>query len=367
MRGKNQVKEYEQKSHAVIKTIYSSAHSINKIENNSVDLVVTSPPYPMIEMWDVVFSQQDKEIMKSLQGNNPLTAFELMHRLLDKVWKEVYRILKNGGIACINIGDAVRTFDGNFCLFSNHSRILSFLSKLGFTFLPDILWRKETNAPNKFMGSGMLPVSAYVTYEHEYILIVRKGKKREFTALDEKKLRKESAFFWEERNIWFSDLWQDISGASQRHSGNGKTRLRSGAFPLELAYRLILMYSIKFDTVMDPFTGTGTTLEAAALTQRNAIGVEIDKSYQGIISKRIMGAAQKSVKVNQKRIQAHLHFVKKRIESNKALKYTNKLHKFPVVTSQETELCLRNIEKIQKKSANEYEICYSDSSSNIVH
>ena len=127
------------------------------------------------------------------------------------------------------------------------------------------------------------------------------------------------------------------------------------------------MYSIKFDTVMDPFTGTGTTLEAAALTQRNAIGVEIDKSYQGIISKRIMAAAQKSVKVNQKRIQAHLHFVKKRIESNKALKYTNKLHKFPVVTSQETELCLRNIEKIQKKSANEYEICYSDSSSNIVH
>ena len=89
MRGKNQVKEYEQKSHAVIKTIYSSAHSINKIENNSVDLVVTSPPYPMIEMWDAVFSQQDKEIMKSLQGNNPLTAFELMHRLLDKVWKEV--------------------------------------------------------------------------------------------------------------------------------------------------------------------------------------------------------------------------------------------------------------------------------------
>ena len=88
------------------------------------------------------------------------------------------------------------TFDGNFCLFSNHSRILSFLSKLGFTFLPDILWRKETNAPNKFMGSGMLPVSAYVTYEHEYILIVRKGKKRDFTALDEKKLRKESAFFW---------------------------------------------------------------------------------------------------------------------------------------------------------------------------
>ena len=113
----------------------------------------------MIEMWDDMFIGQNPEIGKALKANRGLEAFELMHRELDRIWEEVYRILKTGGIACINIGDATRTLDGNFALYSNHSRILKYLYEAGFSALPTILWRKQTNAPNKFMGSGMLPHS----------------------------------------------------------------------------------------------------------------------------------------------------------------------------------------------------------------
>ena len=342
-----------------IKTIYSPAHYLNEIESNSINLIITSPPYPMIEMWDTIFSKQNKEISQCLKGNKPQIAFELMHEILDKAWTETYRVLKNGGIACINIGDAVRTFDGNFSLYSNHSRILNSLSKIGFHFLPDILWKKETNAPNKFMGSGMLPINAYVTHEHEYILIVRKGKKREFNAQEEKNIREESAFFWEERNSWFSDIWFDLSGTSQKHSGNEKVRLRSGAFPLELAYRLILMYSMKYDIVLDPFVGTGTTLEAAALTQRNAIGIEIDKNYQEIILKKIMSTSDNSSKINQKRITAHLKFVEKRLNANKTFKYNNDYYNFPVMTAQEKKLYLHEIKEINEESINRYNVSYS--------
>ncbi len=116
-----------------------------------------------------------------------LLAFNLMHELLNSVWNEVFRVLKNGRFACINVGDATRTVQNTFCLYPNHARILNYLLKIGFSALPDILWRKQANTPNKFMGSGMLPAGAYVTLEHEYILILRKGQKREFKTENEKK------------------------------------------------------------------------------------------------------------------------------------------------------------------------------------
>ena len=113
-------------------------------------------------------------------------AYALIHQILDAVWDEVFRVLKDGRFACINIGDATRTLKNNFCLYPNHARILNYLLSIGFSALPDILWRKQANTPNKFMGSGMLPAGAYVTLEHEYILIVRKGSKREFKIEKEK-------------------------------------------------------------------------------------------------------------------------------------------------------------------------------------
>lgn len=90
-----------------------------------------------------------------------------MHHELDKVWEECYRGLKEGAFMCINIGNATRTVGGTFSLYSNHVRIIQSCERLDMVALPGILWKKATNAPNKFMRSGMLPCGAYVTLEHK--------------------------------------------------------------------------------------------------------------------------------------------------------------------------------------------------------
>lgn len=159
-------------------TIYfNAAQNMSPLKDKSVDIVVTSPPYPMIEMWDNIMSNQNPDIKSAFEANEPRKAFELMHQELDKVWAECWRVLKEGSFLCINIGDATRTINGEFALYNNNARIIQACEKLGFINLPNILWRKTTNAPNKFMGSGMLPCGAYVTLEHEWILIFRKGGK----------------------------------------------------------------------------------------------------------------------------------------------------------------------------------------------
>jgi len=206
----------------------ADARNLGWIADGSVHLVVTSPPYPMIEMWDECFGALDPSIAAALAEGRGDDAFEAMHRALDRVWRELHRVLANGGIACINIGDATRTLDGNFRLYANHARVLQSCVALGFRSLPAILWRKPTNAPNKFMGSGMLPAGAHVTLEHEYVLVLRKGDRREFPTAAEKRRRRESAFFWEERNAWFSDVWFDIKGTPQ-HLCDKAGRARSAA------------------------------------------------------------------------------------------------------------------------------------------
>ena len=246
------------------------------IPEESIDLVVTSPPYPMIQMWDELFFSLNPEI-KLLLEKEPDLAFESMHKELDKVWQGIATILKEGAFLVINIGDATRTLKNNFQLFSNHARIIQKCLSLGLQNLPNILWRKPTNAPNKFMGSGMLPSGAYVTLEHEHILIFRKGNKMSFPN-EKRQLRRESSYFWEERNIWFSDIWDDVMGSKQVLKSKD-VRSRSAAYPFELAYRLINMYSCKGDTILDPFWGTGTTSLAALASERNSIGIELEPFF----------------------------------------------------------------------------------------
>lgn len=318
-------------------TIYTgAAQQMNKVADNSVELVVTSPPYPMIEMWDNIFGAQNPDTVVALQENRADVAFELMHAELDRVWDEVARVLVPGGIACINIGDATRTINGNFALYSNHSRIISHFISHGFVNLPNIIWRKQTNAPNKFMGSGMLPAGAYVTLEHEWILIFRKGGKREFKTIEDKQRRRESSFFWEERNVWFSDLWDNIKGTKQKISAD--SRDRSAAYPLEIPYRLINMYSLQGDTVLDPFLGTGTTTLAAIMSNRNSIGYEIDDKFIEIIADNILSSSVAEMNdVIDKRITAHKRFVSERMQS-KEIKHYNEHLGMPVMTSQETDM-----------------------------
>jgi DNA modification methylase len=327
---------------------FKNAGSMEDIPNKSVDLMITSPPYPMIEMWDKIFSKENPVIGEALENKDGVTAFELMNKELDIVWKEVYRVLKDGGIACINIGDATRKIGDEFKLYSSHSRILQYCLKLGFNALPEILWRKQTNAPNKFMGSGMLPAGAYVTLEHEFVLILRKGNKQKFTTEEEKKHRRESAFFWEERNLWFSDLWEGLKGTRQNNI-NKNIRDRSGAYPFELAYRLINMFSLRGDTVLDPFLGTGTTTIASISTGRDSIGFEIDSKLKEHIFSRLENLVDLSNQLLQNRIENHLKFVQEQTNVKVKLRYESSHYGFPVMTSQEKEIVFDKLTKIKTK------------------
>ena len=329
-----------------------------EIDDQSIDLVVTSPPYPMVQMWDDLFSRSDPEIGNALEKNNGSTAFERMHRLLDPVWREVNRILKPGGIACINVGDATRTLDGHFHLYPNHARIISCCMAIGFTQLPTILWRKPTNAPNKFMGSGMLPPGAYVTLEHEYILIFRKGRKREFDD-HEKLTRRMSAYFWEERNAWFSDVWFDLRGTSQKSTDRQGFK-RTGAFPLDLPFRLINMFSIQGDTIADPFLGSGTTMFAAMCAGRNSIGYEIDHNLHSCILEKIADVPEMATQLTRDRLDAHLRFVEERSKTKGYLKYANRRYGFPVMTKQEEELHLPSVRNVRYQSSSKFYIEYGD-------
>ena len=325
---------------------FDAAQNMRQLGDATVELVVTSPPYPMIEMWDGVFAAQNKDVAAAL-GSDPLSAFELMHGELDKVWAECFRVLKDGGFMCVNIGDATRTIGKDFNLYNNHSRVVSSCLKMGFANLPNIIWRKQTNAPNKFMGSGMLPCGAYVTLEHEWILVFRKGGKRAYTSDDEKSMRRRSAFFWEERNKWFSDLW-DIKGARQAIA-NSQTRDRNASFPLEVPFRLVNMYSQMGDTVLDPFMGMGTTLVAAMLSGRNSIGFEIDKglkpSIEGFVDGLGVDAMRKFVR---DRLDAHRAFVQERLSSGKEIKYDNRKLCCKVMTSQEVDMAFVVPERIER-------------------
>ena len=272
--------------------ILSNSQQMNELADGVVQLMVTSPPYPMIQMWDALFAKVDPkiaELWQKLNANaveeNVRLIYDAMHENLAKVWQEAYRVLVEGGIACINIGDATRTINGKFQLFSNHSRITEICGKIGFTTLPYILWKKPTNKPTykgkgAFLGSGFLPPNAYITLDCEFILIFRKGKLRKFQPHDKK--RYDSVFTKKQRDEWFSQIWT-LKGTRQTTS---QLERRTAAYPEEIAERLIRMFSVKGELVLDPFLGSGTTTKIAIKNERNSVGYELDENLLPTIIKK---------------------------------------------------------------------------------
>jgi DNA modification methylase len=326
--------------------ITGDSRSLSEVDDNSVELVVTSPPYAMIEMWDDLFFELNSETADHIENGDGQAAFARMHEELEKVWGEVSRVLVNGGIACINIGDATRKVDGSFRVFQNHSRIINAFEDLGFEPLPEVLWRKPVNSGAKFMGSGMLPPNAYVTLEHEYILVFRNGKdSRSFEPGSER--RYNSAYFWEERNQWFSDVWMEIKGEHQSLD-QGELRERSAAYPFEIPYRLINMYSVYGDTVLDPFWGTGTTSFAAMVTGRNSIGYELDEEFMQLFEERVEEVPKYSREVIKKRLDDHKEFVEQRLADGKDFKYEADNYDFPVTTKQEKPIQFYSASEVRK-------------------
>src|SRR2546427_352543 len=129
------------------RVIIGDSRRMSEVGDESVHLTVTSPPYPMVAIWDDFFTEASA------------SSYDAMHEYLNQVWREVERVLVTGGIACINIGDATRTREGLFHLYPNHSRIIENFEKLGFVTLPYVSWKKLTNRPHykgkgPFLGSG---------------------------------------------------------------------------------------------------------------------------------------------------------------------------------------------------------------------
>jgi hypothetical protein len=223
---------------------FADARSLVHAPGETVDLVVTSPPYPMIAMWDAAFTSLDASIALRSRRRTGKLRLKRCTRCSMRSGAGASRRSAPAGSPASTSATRRAAWAGNSA--SGRTMHASFWAqpRSAFHALPDILWRKPTNAPNKFLGSGMLPAGAYVTYEHEYVLVLRKGRKREFCSREAKLERAKSAFFWEERNAWFSDVWLDLRG-EQQSLDDAESRGRSGAFPRELAYRLVNMFSVR--------------------------------------------------------------------------------------------------------------------------
>jgi DNA modification methylase len=317
------------------------AREMTAVGDDSVELVVTSPPYPMIEMWDDLFAELNPDIEDLVARGDGGAAFDAMHDALDPVWDELSRVLVEGGIAAVNVGDATRSVGDGFQLYPNRAELITRFRERGFDLLPDVLWRKPVNSLTKFMGSGMVPPNAYTTLEHEYVLLFRNGSgSRSFDPGADH--RYESAYFWEERNDWFSDLWTDVQGEGQQLD-HDELRTRSAAFPFEVPYRLVNMYSVYGDTVLDPFWGTGTTSLAAMVAGRNSAGYELSRAFREVFDDRLAEIEAFADRTNRKRLADHREFA-----ADADLGYEAENYDFGVKTKQEKQLQLYTVEDYRR-------------------
>ncbi len=256
-------KETGQQEVTTHRLIQGDARDVPFLENESVHLIVTSPPY-----WTL------KRYNENPNQLGHVADYEEFVGELAKVWKEMYRILVPGGRLVCVVGDVClsRKHYGRHVVLPLHSDIAVACRKIGFDNLNPIIWHKianasyEVNNGSKFLGKPYEP-NAIIKNDIEFILMQRKpGGYRQPTEHQ----RKFSMISKEEYNKWFQQFW-NITGAS--------TREHPAPFPLELAYRLVRMFSFIGDTVVDPFCGTGTTMVAAMKAVRNSVGIEVDPEY----------------------------------------------------------------------------------------
>lgn len=252
------------------------ARSFPYIADESVHLVATSPPY-----WKL------KRYNDSPGQLGHVQDYEEFLNDLKQVWAESYRVLAPGGRLVCVVGDVClsRKENGRHVVVPLHADICVICRKLGFDNLNPIIWHKisnavfEANTSSKFLGKPYEP-NAIVKNDIEFILMQRKpGGYRQPT----EEQRRLSMIPKAEFNEWFRQIWT-VTGAS--------TREHPAPFPLELATRLVRMFSFHGDTVLDPFSGSGTTMLAAMKWGRNSIGIEIDSDYCRMAARRMLDENQ---------------------------------------------------------------------------
>jgi site-specific DNA-methyltransferase (adenine-specific) len=251
--------------------VQADARDLSFIADNSIHLVITSPPYWSLKR----YNEGDAQL-------GHIKDYEEFLSEIRKVWAETYRVLVPGGRLVCVVGDVCmsRKAFGRHVVFPLHADICVMCRKLGFDNLNPIIWHKISNASyevengSKFLGKPYEP-NAVIKNDIEFILMQRKpGGYR--TPTDEQ--RRLSMIDKKEYGEWFRQIWT-LTGAS--------TREHPAPFPLELASRLVRMFSFWGDTVLDPFSGTGTTMVAAMKWRRNSVGVEIDREYCRMAARRL--------------------------------------------------------------------------------
>ena len=249
--------------------IFGDSRSLNQIEDKSVQLIITSPPY-----WQLKDYGTDDQI-----GFND--SYEDYINNLNLVWKECDRVLADGCRLCINIGDqfARSVYYGRYKVIPIRTEIIRFCESLGMDYMGAIIWQKtttmNTSGGGAIMGSFPYPRNGILKMDYEFILLFKKlGNAPKPT----KEQKEQSAMTKEEWGQYFSSHW-NFNGVKQ----TGHIAM----FPEELPKRLIKMFSFVGETVFDPFAGSGTTSLAAKNLGRNSIGYEINKEFAPLIKEKL--------------------------------------------------------------------------------
>jgi len=249
------------------------ARELDWVADGSVHLAVTSPPY-----WTLKKYEDDPGQLGAIAD------YERFQDELDKVWTHCYRALVPGGRLVCVVGDvciARRKNQGRHMVVPLHADISVRCRRIGFDYLTPILWYKIANATyeiengSSFLGKPYEP-NAIIKNDVEYILMLRKpGGYRKPTA----EQRQRSRLSKDEHAKWFRAIWTDVPGTS--------TREHPAPFPVELAYRLVRMFSFAGDTVLDPFVGSGSTMLGAMRAGRNSVGNEVSPVYCRLAERRL--------------------------------------------------------------------------------
>lgn len=250
------------------KVIIGDSRKMIEVKNESIDFVVTSPPY-----WHI----------KDYGVENQIGYNQTLHQYLKdifRVWKECFRILKPGTRLCINIGDQFlrSIIYGRYKIAPLHAEFIAQCEKIGFDYMGSIIWQKKTTMNTtggaSVMGSYPYPPNGLVEIDYEFILIFKKPGKKLFSqeAKEMSKLTKE------EWKGYFSGHWNFAGERQINHEA---------MFPEELPKRLIKMFTFVGDIVLDPFLGSGTTVKASLNLDRNAIGYEINEEFLSVIKEKI--------------------------------------------------------------------------------
>ncbi len=264
--------------------IHGDARVMPELDDDSVHLIVTSPPY-----FDLVQYENAAQTAGQL-GN--LTDYDQFLSELQQVWSRCFQALIPGGRLCVVVGDVCvsRRQAGRHFVIPLHADIARACVDIGFDYLTPIYWSKianmatEVGGSARFLGKPYEP-NAIIKNDVEYILLMRKpGRYRKPTNSQ----RALSLLDPEDHRRWFRSVWTDVRGES-RKAGH------PAPFPVELSRRLIEMFSFVGDVVLDPFWGTGSTTVAAIQAARSSVGYEIEPGYLAIGQQRL--AQQDSVVV----------------------------------------------------------------------